>query len=249
MRMRLLAVAAISAAALLGTSTMPQAQGAMRSMWDGVYTSAQADKGKALFDDNCAKCHGGTLEGNDEIPALKGSHFIADWESQSVADLIDRVHTTMPMDDPGKLSTPSATACRDLSAAAEPDAGGQRRADRCTAPHIRIDSTSPAARATCRQEGCPQPPLSRHDPFICASARPGHCRARSKMRVFVMRKRFTTIAVLTGAVLLGGTTLLYAQGALRSVLERGLYHHAGRPGQDAVRGELRQMPWRHPGGQ
>ena len=67
---------------------MPQAQGAMRSVWDGVYTSAQADKGKALFGDNCAKCHGGTLDGNDEIPALKGSHFMADWETQSVTDLI-----------------------------------------------------------------------------------------------------------------------------------------------------------------
>jgi len=72
------AAAFLSAAALLGTSTMLQAQGAVHSIWDGVYTSAQADKGKALFSDNCAKCHGGTLDGNDEIPALKGSHFRAD---------------------------------------------------------------------------------------------------------------------------------------------------------------------------
>ena len=85
------------------------AQGAMRSSWDGVYTAAQADKGKALVEENCAKCHGGTLDGNDEIPALKGSHFMADWETQSVAELINRVHTTMPMDNPGKLNVESAT--------------------------------------------------------------------------------------------------------------------------------------------
>ena len=34
---------------------------------------------------------------------------MSDWASQSVAELVSRVHTTMPMDDPGKLSTKSAT--------------------------------------------------------------------------------------------------------------------------------------------
>ena len=45
----------------------------------------------------------------DEIPALKGSHFMADWEQQSVNDLIERVHTTMPLDNPGALDAPKAT--------------------------------------------------------------------------------------------------------------------------------------------
>jgi mono/diheme cytochrome c family protein len=143
--MRLLAVAAISAAALLGTSTMPQAQDAMHSIWDGVYTSAQADKGKALFADNCAKCHGVTMEGNDEIPALKGSHFLADWESQTVADLIDRVHSTMPMDDPGKLSTPSATLVVTYLLQQNQMPAGSAELTDLTALHDRIDSTKPGS--------------------------------------------------------------------------------------------------------
>jgi mono/diheme cytochrome c family protein len=143
MRMRLLAVAAISAAALLGTSTMLQAQGAMRSIWDGVYTSAQADKGKALFGDNCAKCHGGTLDGNDEIPALKGSHFMADWESQTVADLINRVHTTMPMDDPGKLNTESATSVVAYLLQQNQMPAGSTELNELTSSHARIDAVKP----------------------------------------------------------------------------------------------------------
>jgi mono/diheme cytochrome c family protein len=145
MRMRLLAVAAVSAAALLGTSTMLQAQGAMRSIWDGVYTSAQADKGKALFGDNCAKCHGGTLDGNDEIPALKGSHFMADWESQTVADLINRVHTTMPMDDPGKLNTESATSVVAYLLQQNQMPAGNTALNELTSSRARIDAVKPGS--------------------------------------------------------------------------------------------------------
>jgi mono/diheme cytochrome c family protein len=145
MRMRLLAVAAVSVTALLGTSTMLDAQTALRSIWDGVYTSDQADKGKALFVDNCAKCHGGTLDGNDEIPALKGSHFIADWESQTVADLINRVHTTMPMDDPGKLSTPSVTNVVAYLLQQNGMPAGNAELNDLTATQARIDAQKPGS--------------------------------------------------------------------------------------------------------
>jgi mono/diheme cytochrome c family protein len=108
--MRWLVIAALSTAAIAGASTLTLAQtGAMRSVWDGVYTQAQADRGKALFGDNCAKCHGETLAGMDEIPPLSGPHFMADWETQSIADLVQRIHNTMPLDNPGALSAASAT--------------------------------------------------------------------------------------------------------------------------------------------
>jgi hypothetical protein len=34
---------------------------------------------------------------------------MADWETQSVADLVQRIHNTMPMDNPGALSAASCT--------------------------------------------------------------------------------------------------------------------------------------------
>jgi mono/diheme cytochrome c family protein len=110
MKLHLLAFTAIAAVAISGTVSLLHAQSAAQvSSWSGVYTAAQADHGRQLFDDNCAKCHQSTLEGMDEIPALKGTHFMADWEEQSVADLMDRVHTTMPLDNPGALNADSAT--------------------------------------------------------------------------------------------------------------------------------------------
>ena len=146
MRMRLFAIAALSAAAVFAGTSALYAQGAMRSIWDGVYTSAQADKGKALFADNCAKCHGGTLDGNDEIPALKGSHFMADWESQSVAELINRVHTTMPMDDPGKLSTPSAMLVVSYLLQQNQMPAGSAELTDGTAAQTRIDAVKPGSK-------------------------------------------------------------------------------------------------------
>jgi mono/diheme cytochrome c family protein len=110
MKVHVIAFAVVSVAATSGFSTLLFAQSAQQvSSWSGVYTAAQADNGRKLFDDNCAKCHQSTLEGMDEIPALKGAHFMADWEQQSAADLMERIHTTMPLDNPGALDASKAT--------------------------------------------------------------------------------------------------------------------------------------------
>ncbi len=136
--------AVLTGAILLGGSTLLFAQETMRSTWSGVYDAAQADKGKALFADNCAKCHGGTLDGNDEIPPLKGAHFMADWETQTIADLVQRVHGTMPLDDPGKLNTESATAVVAYLLQQNGMPAGSAPITEGTAAQIRIDSTPPA---------------------------------------------------------------------------------------------------------
>ena len=110
MTLRPFAIAAIALALTIGPSPVLQAQQAtMHSVWEGVYTSTQADRGKTAYEQNCAKCHGGQLEGMDEISPLLGGHFMADWETQSVSDLVQRIHNTMPMDNPGALSTASST--------------------------------------------------------------------------------------------------------------------------------------------
>jgi cytochrome c len=95
---------------MLGACTVLHAQGTpQRSIWDGIYTLAQADRGKAVYANHCAKCHGDDLEGHDEVPELGGAHFMADWEDQSVADLVQRIRSTMPLDNPGTLSGASTT--------------------------------------------------------------------------------------------------------------------------------------------
>jgi quinoprotein glucose dehydrogenase len=93
-----------------GVVSVLRAQNApQRSVWSGIYSAAQADRGKTVYDSRCSKCHGDDLGGKDEVPQLSGAHFMADWQGQSVADLVQRIRTTMPLDNPGTLSGVSAT--------------------------------------------------------------------------------------------------------------------------------------------
>jgi mono/diheme cytochrome c family protein len=79
-----------------------------QSVWDGVYTDGQADRGRAQYAQRCAMCHGPVLEGNGEAPPLTGE-FIPDWAGMSLADLHDKIRITMPLNAPGTL-TPSAAS-------------------------------------------------------------------------------------------------------------------------------------------
>lgn len=93
------AAAVVAAGGFLGTLA---AQG-QRSTRDGVYTEAQASRGAALFDKECAGCHGPSGEGGGMAPALAGPAFSANYDGQTVADLFDRNRTTMPVGREGQL--------------------------------------------------------------------------------------------------------------------------------------------------
>ena len=80
-----------------------------RTVWDGVYTDAQAGRGKKLYIASCAACHQEGLQGADLAPALKGDEFLLLWNDRLTSELVDRVATTMPQDAPGTLS-PEANA-------------------------------------------------------------------------------------------------------------------------------------------
>jgi mono/diheme cytochrome c family protein len=97
---------AILAAALAVSAGIGGAAWAQSSVtvMDGVYTAAQADRGQAQFSQHCAACHGSGLTGNGEAPALVGGEFISNWAGLSAGELFERIRTTMPQDNPGKLS-------------------------------------------------------------------------------------------------------------------------------------------------
>src|SRR4051794_12794039 len=79
-----------------------------QSLRDGVYTEAQAERGKALYPEHCDRCHGEEMEG-DEAPALAGEEFLLDWKGLTLADMFQRIRVAMPGDRPGSL-TPQQTA-------------------------------------------------------------------------------------------------------------------------------------------
>lgn len=136
------------AAALLlaGGVASLEAQEGPRSSWSGIFTAAQAERGKQLFMDNCAKCHGQTLAGDEMAPQLAGPDFLSNWNGENVGDLVERIRTTMPADDPGKLSRASATdlAAFILSSNQMPAGANELARDQPVQAQIRIDAINPA---------------------------------------------------------------------------------------------------------
>jgi S-disulfanyl-L-cysteine oxidoreductase SoxD len=94
-----LGLAAIGAFYTLRAQSSPS-----RSVWDGVYTEQQANRGGALYGQECSGCHGESLTGADEAPALSGGAFLANWDGLTVGDLFERIRISMPADRPGKLN-------------------------------------------------------------------------------------------------------------------------------------------------
>lgn len=87
---------------LLGAGAVGLAQGA-RTTADGVYTEAQAKRGATAYAAMCAACHGEDLKGSAVVPGLIGADFEVFWKGQPVADLFDKINTTMPKTAPGTL--------------------------------------------------------------------------------------------------------------------------------------------------
>jgi mono/diheme cytochrome c family protein len=104
-KIAVVAIICLAAASTLSSGFRAQdAPSASRSVWDGVYTQEQAERGHSLYNRHCASCHGDTLAGGDVPPPLAGSDFLANWNGLTVGDLFERVRRSMPQDDPGRLS-------------------------------------------------------------------------------------------------------------------------------------------------
>jgi mono/diheme cytochrome c family protein len=99
---------------MAGASTIYRAAAAQEApkqttTLDGVYNTDQAQRGTESYKQACASCHGDTLGGSDQAPALAGDDFISRWEEQLVSDLAERIRTSMPLDNPGSLSSAATT--------------------------------------------------------------------------------------------------------------------------------------------
>jgi S-disulfanyl-L-cysteine oxidoreductase SoxD len=77
---------------------------AARSVWDGVYSTEQVARGKKAYDSLCARCHGETLGGGEDAPALVDKVFFKSWAGKSVGELVEYNREEMPSDGPGKVT-------------------------------------------------------------------------------------------------------------------------------------------------
>ncbi len=101
--MRKTSLRSLGTIALVAGTCALSAQDASRSVWDGVYTSAQAVRGDKSYAQNCASCHGTSLTGGESAPPLTGGEFSSNWYGLTLGDLFERIRTTMPADRPGRI--------------------------------------------------------------------------------------------------------------------------------------------------
>ena len=79
------------------------------SVWDGVYTEEQAERGRTVFH-QCTLCHGTRGDGVDAdpdqpaAPAAAGRSFLRNWDGRNVDSLYQFTRATMPQQNPGFLS-------------------------------------------------------------------------------------------------------------------------------------------------
>jgi S-disulfanyl-L-cysteine oxidoreductase SoxD len=85
-------------------ATQSAKAGAARTVWDGVFTALQAQRGRIAYTQACASCHAGDLRGHSTAPSLVEESFAFQWEDMSVGDLFVRTRTLMPSDRPNSLS-------------------------------------------------------------------------------------------------------------------------------------------------
>jgi mono/diheme cytochrome c family protein len=79
------------------------------SVWSGVYTAAQNQRGEELHAAVCIMCHGPRLNGAGQpemppSPAIARAALLRKWSGQTVAALFVVVRHTMPPDAPGTLT-------------------------------------------------------------------------------------------------------------------------------------------------
>src|SRR5579862_4840159 len=67
-------------------------------------TEEQANRGKAVYDENCGSCHGANLDNGQFGPQLRGSAFKMHWASQSANALFTYIAGKMPPAAPASLS-------------------------------------------------------------------------------------------------------------------------------------------------
>lgn len=119
-----------------------------RSVWSGVYSAAQAQRGEYWYkDDECGVCHGEALDGDSGVTGLVGSDFMTDWDGHSVLALVRHIHPQQisNRDDIGLVEATELTAfiLRENGIPAG-------KSDLPAAPHvlagIRMDARNPAGK-------------------------------------------------------------------------------------------------------
>lgn len=84
-----------TAAAFLAAVAGAAAQAPAKTTNSGVYTTAQAERGKKQFATSCTACH--------DTARFSGDTFLEAWNGKPLKEIWDIASGTMPEDNPGSL--------------------------------------------------------------------------------------------------------------------------------------------------
>jgi hypothetical protein len=129
------------------------AQEKTRSVWDGVYTEEQANRGEAVYARECASCHWGEDTGGELATALAGPAFLANWDGLTLGDLSERIRITMPPANPQRVSRQQNADLLGHILKANGYPAGKRELEPKTEALklIRIEATKPKERSAFRE--------------------------------------------------------------------------------------------------
>ena len=74
-----------------------------RTIWDGVFTEQQVQRGQQVYQRACAACHLDSLQGDAVSPALVGSPFLARFSGVSAHEMVQTLRASMPQNAPDSL--------------------------------------------------------------------------------------------------------------------------------------------------
>jgi len=100
----LFAVTILTVAAVAAVAERPATAFQSKTVWDGVYTKEQADRGAASFASNCTRCHSAEPNAGEEGRNLAGKAFWDSFRESTVDHLLDYVSRNMPNGAGGSLS-------------------------------------------------------------------------------------------------------------------------------------------------
>jgi len=93
-------VAGVSAGAAGLARTMQRVPGEpeyqpFRTVWSGVYSKPEAERGKETAARLCGSCHGAELKGGTAV-RLTGPQFFERWDNLRLRDVVVQIQGTMP---------------------------------------------------------------------------------------------------------------------------------------------------------
>ena len=102
--------ALMTCAAVLGVAAQQEDVKARKTVRDPVYTAAQAERGRQIYEANCVSCHLSDLDGSANPTAgargapLVGTRFVQDFGESKVSALFNKMRRDMPSGRPGSLT-------------------------------------------------------------------------------------------------------------------------------------------------